>query len=38
LRSKKVLTPLDPKVPKKVEVVVEVDKNGEVENNVEFIV
>ena len=39
LRSKKVLTPLAPKVPKKVEeVVVEVDKNGEVENNVEVVV
>jgi len=39
LRSKKVLTPLVPRVQKKVEeVVVEVDNNGEVENNVEVLV
>jgi hypothetical protein len=39
LRSKKVLMPLVPKVPKKVdEVVVEVEKDGEVEKNVEDVV
>jgi len=39
LRSKKVLTPLVPKAPKKVEeVVVEVEKDGESEKNVEDVV
>jgi hypothetical protein len=39
LRSKKVLTPLVPKIPKKVdEVVVKVEKDGEVEKNIEDVV
>jgi len=39
LRSKKVLIPLVPKAPKKVdELVVEVERNGEVEKNVEDVV